>query len=226
GPIVLAHSCRLGLEGIISKRKDLAHRSGRGDHWLKAKCRASQEFVILGYVPSTAGSRMVGSLLLGYQTKSGGQAAGGGLAYAGHVGTGWSTALAQSLREMLDNLSAGKPALRKPLPEGAEKGVVWAEPRLVCDVEYRDWTADGLIRQSSFKGLREDEAAEAVMLETVMLETVMLETGPKAAKRRPGRAKAEPASKSGIALTHPERILWPEPGITKQGLADFYADIA
>jgi bifunctional non-homologous end joining protein LigD len=203
GPIVLAHSCRLGLEGIISKRKDLPHRPGRGDHWLKAKCRLSQEFVILGYVPSTAASRTVGSLLLGYQ-------ADGKLAYAGRVGTGWSGELAQSLRTDLDQIRAAKPALRKPLPAGAEKGVVWAEPRLVCEVEYRDWTGDGLIRQASFKGLREDKAAEAVTLEAA----------PKLTKRQ-----AEPA-KAGVKLTHPERILWPEPGITKQGLADFYADIA
>jgi bifunctional non-homologous end joining protein LigD len=203
GPTMLAHTCRLGLEGIISKRKDLPYRPGRGHHWFKAKCMKSEEFVILGYVPSTAASGAVGSLALGYFSD-------GKLAYAGRVGTGWSAALAKSLRKELDRIKAGKPALGKALPAGAEKGVVWAEPRLVCEVEYRDWTRDGMIRNSSFKGLRDDKPAEDISLE---------------APQKRSAAKADAAT-VGVKLTHPERILWAEPGVTKQGLADFYTDIA
>jgi bifunctional non-homologous end joining protein LigD len=203
GPTMLAHTCRLGLEGIISKRKDLPYRPGRGHHWFKAKCMKSQEFVILGYIASTAASGAVGSLALGYH-------AAGKLLYAGRVGTGWSGAVAKSLRKELDKIKAGKPALGKALPAGAEKGVVWAEPRLVCEVEYRDWTRDGLIRNSSFKGLRDDKPAADIGLEEPQQRS----------KTRPDAAAA------GVKLTHPERILWEEPGITKQGLADFYTDIA
>ena len=203
GPLMLEHSCRLGLEGIVSKRKDVPYRPGRGEHWLKAKCRLSQEFVILGYVPSTAASRAVGSLLLGYY-------ADGALLYAGRVGTGWSLNLAVTLRSEFDKIKSNKPKLGKPMPAGTEKGVVWAEPRLICEVEYRDWTHDGLVRQASFKGLREDKPAEEIALEAP-------------AKRSTSRGDTAGAQ---ITLTHPERILWPEPGITKQGLADFYAGIA
>jgi bifunctional non-homologous end joining protein LigD len=206
GPTMLAHTCRLGLEGILSKRKDLPYRPGRGHHWFKAKCMKSQEFVILGYVASTAASGAIGSLALGYF-------ADGKLAYAGRVGTGWSEALAKSLRKELDKIKANKPALAKPLPAGAEKGVVWVEPRLVCAVEYRDWTRDELIRHSSFKGLREDKPATEITLE--------MPQQPSKAPRTKARAAA-PA----VKLTHPERVLWEEPGITKQGLADFYTDIA
>ena len=203
GPTMLEHCCRLGLEGIISKRNDLPYRAGRGEHWLKSKCRQSQEFIILGYVPSTAASKAVGSLLLGYYSD-------GVLAYAGRVGTGWSMQLAISLRSALDKIPSAKPKLRKPMPAGTEKGVVWAEPRLICEVEYRDWTHDGLVRQSSFKGLREDKPPEDIALES------------------PAKISAKPAASeaAGVVLTHPERILWPEPGITKQGLADYYAGIA
>jgi bifunctional non-homologous end joining protein LigD len=203
GPTMLAHTCRLGLEGIISKRKDLPYRPGRGHHWFKAKCMKSQEFVILGYVPSTAASGAVGSLVLGYHSD-------GKLFYAGRVGTGWSASVAKSLRKELDKIKAGKPALAKALPAGAEKGVVWAEPQLVGEIEYRDWTRDGLIRNSSFKGLRDDKPAEDISLEAPQ-------------KRSTGKADAATA---GVKLTHPERILWAEPGVTKQGLADFYTDIA
>ena len=83
----------------------------------------------------------------------------------------------------------------------------WAEPRFVCEVEFRDWTHDGLIRQASFKG--EDKLPDDISLEV-----------PRRSKSRTYTGIA------GVGLTHPERILWPEPGITKQGLADFYAAIA
>jgi bifunctional non-homologous end joining protein LigD len=226
GPTMLEHSCRFGLEGIVSKRKDLPYRGGRGDHWLKAKCRQSQEFVIIGYVASTAASRSVGSLVLGYY-------ADGVLAYAGRVGTGWSAEEAQSLYAGLEKLKSAKPALQKPPPAGAEKGVTWAEPRLVCAVEFRDWTLDGLVRQATYKGLREDKAPEEITLEAppgsagvppAPSPPAFVENGGRA--RRPRSGSAKPPAFAGARLTHPDRILWPEPGITKQGLAEFYADIA
>src|SRR5713101_6717163 len=209
GPTMLEHSCRFGLEGIISKRRDLPYRPGRSEHWFKAKCQQSQEFVILGYVASTAASRAVGALALGYYSD-------GQLVYAGRVGTGWSAELATSLYAELDKIKTTKPALRKALPAGAEKGLVWTEPRLVCAVEYRDWTHDGLIRQSSFKGLREDKPVQEISLESPHPPLL-----PKEGRVGRGRAKMpNPSHADEIKLTHPERILWPEAGITKQGLAD------
>jgi bifunctional non-homologous end joining protein LigD len=207
GPTMLEHSCRFGLEGIISKRKDLPYRSGRGDHWLKSKCIDRQEFIILGYVPSTADSRSVGALALGYH-------ADGRLVYAGRVGTGWSADQARSLRDELETIVAKKPSLANQLPDGAEKGVRWVEPRLVAEIEFREWTHDRMLRAASFKGLREDKPAAEIVLETAP------NTASKTAKTPVARALAK------VRLTHPERILWPEPGITKQGLAEFYAEIA
>jgi bifunctional non-homologous end joining protein LigD len=203
GPRMLEHSCRLGLEGIISKRTDLPYRAGRGDHWLKSKCMLRQEFVIVGYVPSTASTGMVGALALGYYER-------GKLTYAGRVGTGFSAERARQLRDELEKINAKKPAFANALPAGAEKGVRWAEPRLVADVEYRGLTEERLVRQAALKGLREDKNPEEVILEVP-------------AGSQPERAPAAPA---GVRLTHPERILWEVPGVTKQGLADFYVEIA
>jgi bifunctional non-homologous end joining protein LigD len=202
GPTMLEHACRLGLEGIISKRKDLPYRAGRGDHWLKSKCIDRQEFLILGYVPSTADSHAVGALALGYYVEQ-------ALHYAGRVGTGWSATQARALRETLDRIVAKKPPLANGLPDGAEKGVVWVEPRLVAEIEFREWTGDRMLRAASFKGLREDKSPEEIVLETA-----------------PKTAKASGKRDAKVRLTHPERILWPESGITKQGLADFYTEIA
>jgi bifunctional non-homologous end joining protein LigD len=202
GPTMFEHAGRLGLEGIVSKRKDQPYRPGRGEHWLKSKCVERQEFIILGYIPSTVAAGMVGALLLGYRE-------GGKLLYAGRVGTGWSAAQAAALKQDLEKIAAAKPEFAKPLPAGADKGARWCEPRLVCDVQHRGWSADGLIRQSSFKGLREDKSADEVVLEAK----------PKLSKARATREIA------GVKLTHPDRLLWDE-GVSKQGLAEFYAEIA
>ncbi|HUI96432.1 MAG TPA: DNA ligase D [Xanthobacteraceae bacterium] len=202
GPTMFEHAGRLGLEGIVSKRKDLPYRSGRDDHWLKRKCVERQEFIILGYITSTVAAGMVGALMLGYRE-------GGKLLYAGRVGTGWSSAQAQALKQAIDGIAGPRPALAKPLPAGADKGAHWCEPRLVCEVQYRGWSADGIIRQSAFKGIREDKSADEVVLEGK----------PKLLK---ARATAEIA---GVKLTHPDRLLWDE-GVSKQALAEFYGEIA
>jgi bifunctional non-homologous end joining protein LigD len=203
GPTMFEHASRLGLEGIVCKRSDSPYRGGRSDQWLKVKGTLRQEFIILGYIPSTVAKGLVGALLLGYYDR-------GTLYYAGRVGTGYSGAQAKELCDALEKIAAPKPKLGNKLPEGQEKGVRWAQPRLVCEVEYRAWTADKLIRQSSFKGLREDRPAEEIVLETV-----------------PDRPKSDVGRELIRArLTHPERLLWPEQGVTKEGLAEFYCDIA
>jgi bifunctional non-homologous end joining protein LigD len=201
GPTMFEHAGRLGLEGIVSKRRDLPYRSGRTDDWLKSKCVARQEFLILGYSPSSVAAGMVGALMLGYRQN-------GKLVYAGRVGTGWSTAEARSLKEQLEKIAAAKPALSKPLPAGADKGARWSQPLLVADIQFRGWSTDGLLLRASFKGIREDKSADEVVLE-----------------QKPKPAKEAAAGIAGVTLTHPDRLLWDD-GITKQALAEFYAEIA
>ena len=149
----------MGLEGVISKRNDRQYRSGRGEDWIKVKCIQSQEFVIAGYVPRSDSAKSVGALVLGYHH-------GGALTYAGRVGTGFTAESARSLWKQLQPWRTADSPFAARLPSLARKGVVWAEPKLVADVNYRGWTADEQLRHASFKGLREDKDPRSVVRES------------------------------------------------------------
>ncbi len=208
GDIVLRHACRLSLEGIVSKLATAPYRSGRSKAWLKSKCTDSDEFVVIGYVPSTTQRRTVGSLALGYFDK-------GKLVYAGRVGSGFSTAVADDLWRRLEAIRIEAPALDPLPPVEARRNVRWVKPQLVAEVEMRGWTADGILRHAVFKGLRQDkEAAD------VAPEKPIVKSKPKASK---AQTKSAPAP--AVPLTHPDRVLWPDVGVTKQGLAEFYTEI-
>ncbi|MCZ0960989.1 DNA ligase D [Paracoccus benzoatiresistens] len=200
GSMVLRHACRLSLEGIISKEADAPYRSGRGKGWIKSKCSARQEFVVAGYVPSTSSDKLVGSLVLGVHE-------GGKLTHVGRVGTGFSQKIAEELRTRLDGMRIDKSPFAGKLTADEGRGVRFVRPELVAEVEFRAWTADRLLRHASFRGLREDKPASEVVRES----------GP--AKKTPN------APKRRVALTHPDRIYWPDEGITKEGLADYYAEV-
>jgi bifunctional non-homologous end joining protein LigD len=203
GDRLLQHVCRLGAEGIISKRVDEPYRSGRAKGWLKAKCADRQEFVIAGYVPSTTSPKTIGSLVAAYHDDK------GRLMHAGRVGTGYSTKVAQQLFKLLDPDRVQKPPFPDPLPAEARRDARFVEPKRVMEVAFRGWTAGGQIRQAAFKGLREDKPPQEVVRES---------TG---RVSDPQPARQIPA----INLTHPDRVLWPETGSTKQGLADYYVSV-
>ena len=206
GEVVLRHACRLGLEGIISKLRDGPYRSGRGNGWVKSKCSARQEFVVAGYLPSTVSPRAIGSLVLGFYD-------GDRLRSVGRVGTGFSVTLAEQLHERLQALETDKQPFDPPLPRAEARGVRFVRPELVAEVDFRAWTGDGNLRHASFKGLREDKDPREV-------------TGEGLPSQMPQDAEAvEPAPKRRIKLTHPERVYWPDEGVTKAGLADYYTEV-
>ena len=150
-------ACKRHLEGIVSKRANAPYRSGRSSDWLKTKCTYRQEFVIGGYRRETTGRPNLGSLLIGYYD-------GAKLIYAGSVGTGWSVQLGRSIMARLLRIGRdSSPFVAVPRPDA--KDAHWAEPKLVCEVEFSTWTRDGRVRHPSFKGLREDKPAQEVRRE-------------------------------------------------------------
>jgi len=142
-------ACEHGLEGIIAKRRNAPYRSGRRPEWLKIKCARRDTFVIVGYEPSTVPGA-IGRLLLAARK-------GDGLVYVGGCGAGWSNQESVALRELLNAIPADRPAVSLK-----RKGVVFARPVLVADVEYRAWTQDGKLRHPSFKGVREMEGPSEI----------------------------------------------------------------
>lgn len=133
---------RMNLEGIISKQKDSPYKSGRSENWIKLKCIQTARFPIVGFIPDTGG---VAALYLGRQD-------GKELVYAGKVGSGFSQKTSMSVRRKLDALVTPEQKLTRKIRKPKAK---WVEPKFLAEVEYRDITADGLLRQSAFKGLHE-----------------------------------------------------------------------
>ena len=220
GEAMVRSACRLGLEGVISKRRDRPYRSGRGDDWLKIKCTERQEFVVAGYVPSAAAKRAIGSLILAYHEA-------GALRYAGRAGTGYTAEAARELWTKLEENRAAKPPVADKLTADERRGAVWATPTLVAEVEFRGWTGDDRLRHAAFKGLRDDKVAADVVRERATETNAIggAKAKPKAAPKRAVAPRSEAGKVAGVALTHPERVLWAE-GVTKQGLAEFYEAVA
>jgi bifunctional non-homologous end joining protein LigD len=159
GPETFRQACKLGVEGIVSKRADGRYESRRSPSWLKIKCSLEQEFVIGGYTDPQGGRTGFGALLLGYYEA-------GKLLYCGRVGTGFDTRTLESMTVRLKTLQQGKPPFANP-PKGADAwGVHWVAPRLVAQVKYAGITSDGMLRHAAFNGLREDKKASEVALET------------------------------------------------------------
>jgi bifunctional non-homologous end joining protein LigD len=217
-------ACGHGLEGVIAKRAGEPYRPGRSGDWQKIKCLGRQEFVIGGFTDPAGTRKGLGALLLGvYDAK-------GALHYAGKVGTGFDDKLLRDLALRLGKLETKT----SPFPEFASKtprGVHWAKPELVGEVEFTGWTNDGRLRHPSFRGLREDKKPREVVRERAATRGAARKDEP-AAGGRAGAAtsRVTSAATSGASgrekLTHPDKVLYPDVKLTKRDLADYLAQVA
>lgn len=189
--------CREGYEGIVSKRADAPYVGRRTQAWLKIKCIQRQEFVIVGWLPSTARGRGFRSLVLAVNGPD-------GLRYAGKVGTGFDASRIESLSARMAPLVTDTPPVEAP--RAAVRGAHWIRPELVAEVAFTEFTADNVVRHGSFVGLRDDKAAAEVV---------------------PERPVDPPAPVDpDVRITNRDRVIYPDSGITKGQLADYYATVA
>jgi len=202
GAQLLAATAEQGLEGVIAKRLDSTYEPGRRTpSWLKIKNTARQEVVVGGWVPGDGKRRdRIGALLVGVRDDD------GGLRHVGRVGTGFTEAELDRLAEKLRPLERDD----SPFAPGGPKiprGSVFADPELVAEVEFREWTDGGQLRAPSYKGLRDDKPTELVVRE---------------------EANAVVAEVDGrqVKLSNLDKVLYPEAGFAKRDVIDYYARVA
>ena len=223
GEALFDEVCQLGLEGIMSKRRASHYRSGRTTDWLKIKCVQQGEFVVGGFTDPSNARIGFGALLLGaYDDRD-------ELRYIGSVGTGFSAQRLRTLYQQLRELETEtSPFSFNPSLE-LVRGAHWVKPELVADIEFTEWTRDGVLRHPVFRGLREDRNPKEIMLATEFpsVETVRIESPTKGARMtKPQRPNPSGETIAGVRLTHPDRILYPEQGVTKAHLAHYYEHVA
>ena len=245
---VLASACKMGLEGIVSKKLSAPYYSGRGDSWVKAKCRAGQEVVLGGW---TTEEGTVRSLLAGVNRD-------GRLVYVGRIGTGFGREVVKMLLPKLHKLTREKNPFSGANEPAKESNVRWLKPALIAEIEFEGWTGSGMIRQAAFKGLREDKDPGDVVAETSAAQRPADTAAPKRARLMPSArstpaARSMPAARStpvarstptkaksasaaagpsavfGVSISHPDKALWPDAGdgkpVSKLDLAHYYEQV-
>jgi len=218
---LMASACRLGLEGVIGKRKNSAYVLRRSSDWIKLKCGLRQEFIIGGYTDPKGSRTGIGSLLLGVHDAK------GILQYAGNVGTGFNE---QTLRELKKQLAAAHSDTSPFAPNAAlARQTNWVKPELVCEVAFGEWTRDNRIRHSVFHGLRADKKPKAIVREEPR-HSAPVDKPAKPAKNTQAHSAAQatpdvrlPAS---LRVSNPDRVIDPESGFTKIELVRYYALVA
>jgi bifunctional non-homologous end joining protein LigD len=230
GEEALERAKKSGWEGIIAKRRTSIYEGRRSKEWLKIKAINEQELVVVGWKPSTHSAREIGSLHLAFMGDD------GALHYAGKVGTGFSYKQRVWWKETLS-----KDVVPQPMVKDAprERDAVWVRPRYVVQVAFTEWTSDNRLRHPSFLGIREDKKVTEVVKEkpvAVREETVVTRRRGAAEKAKPTSAPPRLRVKkksdnrkpttdnvaAKVTITHPDRVLYPRDGITKQDVADYY----
>ena len=204
GEDLYAAVSEMGLEGMVAKRADSSYRSGYRPDWLKVRVDQSSDFAVVGMEPHGTGLRR-----LHLAVRDGGD----GLVYAGTVGTGFGREMETELRARLDPLRRPRP----PVPAPLEKGTVWVEPEAVVEVRYKEWTEGGHLRHPVFLRLRDDKTPDECF--------------------RPGEEREEKSDpppvptntsedRKPVAFTNLDKVFWPDEGITKGDLVEYYRAIA
>ena len=195
---------KLGLEGVVAKQADSRYRGGRSSQWVKLRADRSDDFVVVGYTKAKGGRGGFGALhLAAYQ--------GDVLRYAGRAGSGFDGRQLAETRAALDEIARPDPPCTHA-PSGADHS--WVEPVLVCEVRYKEWTDDGLLRQPVFLRFRDDKRPTECVWRGKDDDAAALPV-----------PEIEPATRQ-VEFTNLDKVFWPDEGYTKGDLIDFYRAVA
>jgi bifunctional non-homologous end joining protein LigD len=236
GEVLYEQVQKLGLEGVVAKRADSPYKAGRSAIWLKIRTRRTEDFVVVGFTAPRGSRTGLGALLLACYHE-------GQLSYSGRAGSGFSEKQLTEVRRKLESIRLDQAPCGGPIPQ--ENGTTWVEPRLVCEVEYTEWTEEGLLRQPVFLRFRDDKKPEECIgsgastrlrvegqrgsgeatgvgepsgAVTLSPSTALGAGSAKGAKPRSEQRKFE--------FTNIKKIFWPEDGYTKGDLIEYYRSIA
>jgi bifunctional non-homologous end joining protein LigD len=223
GEVLYQQVRKLGLEGIVAKRADSTYRAGRSSSWIKVRTRRSDDFVVVGFTTPKGARAGLGALLLA-------QYMGSELVYSGRAGSGFTGVQLSEVRATLDEIRRAEPPCGGPIP--TEKGITWTEPRLVCEVEYTQWTDEGLLRQPVFLRFRDDKRPEECVRSGEAGKQVSGEAAeedlliPSAAwnlAEEPLETRAQEDRK--VPFTNLQKVFWPDEGYTKGDLIEYYRSV-
>lgn len=207
-------ACKANLEGIVGKKADSIYSGTRNDDWIKLKCDKRQEFVIGGYTLSDKKTSGVSSLLLGVYC-------GDDLIFSGRAGTGFSARSAAELERKFAGLKRGTSPFKETPKTRTGETIFWLEPELIAEIKFAEWTEENLLRQASFKGLRTDKNPKDIRKEKVE------------EKPQPSADKVNTPMETdgnliieGVKITHPDKILFDDPKVTKADVIRYYEKVA
>jgi bifunctional non-homologous end joining protein LigD len=228
GEAFLAAVEGMGLEGILAKKADAPYRAGRTMQWQKIKAEKTDDFVIVGYTAPKGSRTGFGSLQLADFVRD-------TLVYSGRVGTGFDERLINDLGKLLEPIVREEPPCRGPLIPPNKDGVItetipetktttWVEAKYVCEVRFREWTPDGLLRHATFLHMRTDKDPHDCVRQG-------LGTAPEAeaapAERGPEPAPApKPPVKKTITFSNLTKVYWPEERYTKGDMIEYYRSVS
>jgi bifunctional non-homologous end joining protein LigD len=213
GEVLYDQVQKLGLEGIVAKRTDAPYKPGRSAIWLKIRTRRTEDFVVVGFTAPKGARSGLGALLLGWYVD-------GQLTFAGRAGSGFSEKQLVEVRKTLESLRASEPPCGGPVPQA--NGVHWVAPRLVCEVEYTEWTEEGLLRQPVFLRFRDDKRPE----ECVSSGEVIREEKPDVDVTRSAKGAKARSEQIKFEFSNLKKTFWPEDGYTKGDLVDYYRRVS
>jgi bifunctional non-homologous end joining protein LigD len=224
GTVLMKHVTALGLEGIVGKKEDAPYKGGRSPLWVKIRAEQTADFVVVGFTKPKGTRGGFGALQLADWVD-------GELVYAGRAGSGFTEKQLGAVREVLEDSVRKTPACNGPRPWPHEgklpakrpipdiKDSTWVKPQLVCEVQFKEWTEEGLMRQPVFLRFRDDKTPEECARQGTAAEAAAPE-----AVDDPPAPKVVKATE--VPLSNLQKVFWPAEKYTKGDLIEYYRTIA